>query len=312
MARFLTAAATAACLLAHANANPVAAREEKVTMKNLLGFDESLINPSALSDDTVIPEITYIQPEDAHFADGATEAAPLTITEEQAKTLSERFINGADDRYQYTDGNYPFRNVGKLFWDNGVFCSGALIGPRHVLTAKHCIVDGVTGYFAPGFDNGEPYGRGRVTNIVSSGYEWGSACGFKGDWAVMILDNRLGDQLGYFGVKLPEASKQDQSIFDHVGYPGDRDGGNRPYRTPGNTVQSFRPWDCDATGPFYTDTDCMGGQSGGPHWENTGDGAYIWGTLSVTFDGGNGVAWSGWGSGNEMLDTVLRLRSEFP
>jgi len=303
MAKLLSAA-TAACLVLQATAGPVAARDQPEPSK-LLGFDKTLVN--TLKSNAVVPKITYFD-EGASYNGTATEAAPFTVSDEE---VEKRFINGNDDRYQYTDTNYPFRAVGKLYWDSGVFCSGALIGPRHVLTAKHCLAEGVPGYFAPGFDNGEPFGRGAVTDIVTTTIEWGSPCGYKGDWAILMLDNRLGDNLGYFGVKLPDPGLQDQPIFDHVGYPGDLDNGNRPYRTPGNTVQSFRTWDCDSTGPFYTDTDCMGGQSGGPHWENTGDGPMIWGTLAVTFDGGD-QAWSGWGSGSEMLDAVLRAREDFP
>ena len=83
---------------------------------------------------------------------------------------------------------------------------------------------------------------------------------------VVVLNKRLGDKLGWFGAKLPEKRLEDKAIFEHVGYPGDK-GGNEPYRVDGNTIESSRPWDCDATGPFYTDTDCAGGQSGGPHWQ---------------------------------------------
>lgn len=130
----------------------------------------------------------------------------------------------------------------------------------------------------------------------------------------MILSQRLGDRLGYMGVRLPEPKRVSQPIFRHMGYPGDKDDGMRPYRTNGNAIEEWRSnFDCDRTGPFYTDTDAAGGQSGGPLWENLlGRKRYVWGTLSVTFDGGDGVAWAGWGSGNEMVNAVIKARIEYP
>ena len=308
MKSILTAAA-AACLVVSAGAGPVSRDDKDVTAKKPIGFDSSVIK--LFSGDEKTPEIRTLTQEDGVFNATATVAPAKELTAEEQETLHKRYINGADDRFQYSDQSYPWIATGKLYWDSGAYCSGALVGPRHVLTAKHCLSDGA-GYWAPAFDNGEPFGRGLVTKVLTSDWEWGTACGFKGDWAVLVLDQDFGNRLGYLGVKYPDPALQDQAIFEHVGYPHDRDNGNRPYRTPGNTVQSFRAWDCDGTGPFYTDTDCEGGQSGGPHFENSADGPMIWGTLAVTFGAGDGVAWAGWGSGNEMLDAVLRARAEFP
>jgi V8-like Glu-specific endopeptidase len=312
MFRSIYSVAAAAFLISQVTSSPVNRDGSQGGSSSAqVGYDPDLVR--ILSDDDIIPEGRYVDFDELRLNQTFDIVEPFIPDEDTSvdATTEKRYINGADDRYVYSSTAYPFAATGKLYWSNGVFCSGALIGPRHVLTAKHCLVEGASGTFAPGFDNGARLGSGQVTLWVTTGIEWGTPCGWKGDWAVLILDNRLGDQYGYFGAKLPDPGLKDRAIFNHIGYPGDRDNGNRPYRTPGNTVQSFRPWDCDSTGPFYTDTDCMGGQSGGPHWQDDNGSPYIWGTLSVTFGQGS-TAWAGWGSGNEMLDTIGRLRAEFP
>ncbi|KAF7561031.1 hypothetical protein G7046_g3105 [Stylonectria norvegica] len=309
MVRLMSSAAVVALLFSIISATPVKNIEKRAAIpRNLLGYDKK--KNRVLKPNENVPEIRILNNDDFAGNETFTELPPFVVSDAD---IAKRFINGGDERFQFTSKSYPYPAVGKLQWSNGVFCSGSLIGPRHVLTAKHCLVNGASGTFSPGFDNGAPFGTGQVVTAITSGYEWGTPCGYKGDWAIMILNQRLGDNVGYFGVKLPQHDRNDQPIFDHVGYPGDRDNGNRPYREYGNPVWSARSnWDCDSTGPYYTDTDCMGGQSGGPHWEATSSGPYIWGTLSVTFDGGNGLAWAGWGSGNQLVDAVGRTRSEYP
>ncbi|KAF7186434.1 Glutamyl endopeptidase [Pseudocercospora fuligena] len=303
-----------------------------------LGYD-----PDFQPDDSddVVPDLRILDDNDLQLNETLNQSAPAAEPaswvvpigndqdDEEDTAIERRYIDGNDDRYLFNNNSYPFNAVGKLQWSNGeyrptlsalviclqdvgVFCSGALVGPRHILTAKHCIVSGATGTFSPGYDQTARDGSGRVQQIFTSNQTWGTPCGWKGDWAVMILDQRLGDKLGFFGAKLPDPSKKDKPIFRHIGYPGDKDSGTRPYRTDGNPIEGYRAWDCDGTAPYYTDTDCAGGQSGGPHWENINGRRYIWGTLSVTFDGGNGVAWAGWGSGNEMVNAIIKARRDYP
>lgn len=284
----------------------LAAQYDDAHRSNLMGYSPDLKIP--LTADDIIPEVQYLKKKStAVDYERITSLAPFV-----PPSRAKRYINGSDDRELFADNAaYPYGAAGKLYWSNGAWCSAALVGPRHVLTAKHCLTSDATGTFAPSFDNQPRFGESKVTNVVTTGIEWGSPCGWKNDWAILIIDQRMGDDRGFFGLQLPSKSMVDKPIFQHLGYPGDRDNGKRPYLVKENTIQSFRQWDCDITGPFYTDTDCAGGQSGGPLWENRPDGSYIWGTLSVTFEAGQ-TAWAGWGSGADMIREVQRLRREFP
>lgn len=56
-------------------------------------------------------------------------------------------------------------------------------------------------------------------------------------------------------------------MFEHIGYPQDRDNGQRPYYQANTLVRFSSSLDCDSTGPIYSDKDVSGGQSDGHLWE---------------------------------------------
>jgi V8-like Glu-specific endopeptidase len=308
-----TAAAAILAFTTGAQASPI-------TLDDTVGFDshyEGNVHTIAARDEPIIPEYRSFPVE--HFSDD-TSAVAMGYTPEDSnlrkiEKMAKRFIFGsADDREHWNVAEFPFHSVGRLYWSSGVLCSGALVGPRHVLTAKHCIPDEpVAGDFSPGYDDGERFGNAQIEVVLSSeGQEAGSPCETKGDWAVLVLDQNLGDQLGYFGVKSPDENRLDKPDFQHMGYPGDK-GGSKPYRVDDTTVNSSEEtFSCDSSGPIFTDADTSGGQSGGPIWEmDENQDRWIWGALSIGVSWGEGLGHSGFASGAQMVDAVNQLREEF-
>lgn len=119
----------------------------------------------------------------------------------------------------------------------------------------------------PGFYDGEVFPGAYVTTIIYlPGYSVNdpdaNACDIKEDWAIFILDSRLGDQQGFLGAKVIESSLIANPVLLHLGYPGDLANGQRPYRQDKITIRNR--FDCDSTGGLSTDADVAGGMSGGP------------------------------------------------
>ncbi|KAF2164180.1 hypothetical protein M409DRAFT_25526 [Zasmidium cellare ATCC 36951] len=300
----------AAMLISVAYSIPVEQRTNPSTT-NLLGFDPDYVHVSSAND--VAPQIVTQHAQTLHTL--INPSHNLTAPSSRG-TAHQRRTNGPDDRYEFTDqSDYPWRIVGKIQWSSGVFCSGSLIGPRHVLTAHHCVpTDGSSVTFSPGFDNGPgPVGSAQVTTAVTTEGCGDGDCVTKCDFAIMIIDQRLGDNLGYFGAVVPDTNHYNkEGYFETMGYPGDRDNGARPYRQDGNGIPNPGPhaqFTCDSTGPFYSDSDVAGGQSGSAFWDPNFN---VWGALSLRIYGyPNNVEAAAWASGDALVNTVIGTRNDF-
>ena len=195
-----------------------------------------------------------------------------------------------------------------------MYSSGTLVGPRHVATAKHCAPGAGTPVsirFSPNFYDGERAGGAYVTTIISlSGYDVNDnpdSCDWKEDWAIFILDSDLGNQHGFLGALLVGDEDTGKPDFSNYGYPGDLGNGARPYRSTGNTIHPG-PYTCDAYGPYESDADIAGGQSGGPIWKDDESGTpFLYAVVS-----GTSSTHSIFSGGDNLLKFILSTREDWP
>lgn len=173
----------------------------------------------------------------------------------EAESVQAESVIGADTRVQVTGTTtYPFRTVGRI----DIGCTGTLIGPRHVLTAGHCVynISNDQWYsqldFSPG-QNGtaRPYGEiGWVRAISVQG--WTQQHKRDYDYAMIVLSRDIGSQVGWLGYgwnsNLPRYN------VNINGYPGDKPFGTMWHSFCGlQIIQTFR---------LYYACDTFGGTSG--------------------------------------------------
>ena len=146
-------------------------------------------------------------------------------------------IFGSDDRYLFDDLAFPWRTTGKVR-TVGQWGSGVTIGPRHVLTASHVINwtggedDGVAWVtFTPSYFDGKgPWGEVAATRVIY----WIQAPGQLSDdqtafdYAVLIMEERIGEVVGYPGYRTYNDNWNGGDYWQYIGYPGELSSGERP------------------------------------------------------------------------------------
>lgn len=186
-------------------------------------------------------------------------------------------IFGNDDRYLFDDRSFPWRTVGKVT-TVGKWGSGTIIGPRHVLTASHVVnwtggSDGGVAWlsFTPGyFDGAGPWGAFAATRVIY----WLKAPGSLSDaqtafdYAVLVMEDRIGDFLGYPGYRTYDDDWNGGAFWQYTGYPGELSSGERPAFQGGCAISNVQEEELSGQTGYVLGhfNEFTPGQSGGCVW----------------------------------------------
>ncbi|MCU0635531.1 MAG: trypsin-like peptidase domain-containing protein [Gemmatimonadaceae bacterium] len=190
----------------------------------------------------------------------------------------EAIIN-RDDRVRIDDvAAYPWRAICALRIRSATgrqyVGTGWLAGPRTVMTAGHCVYLHEAGGWAQSITvipamagASRPIGsfESRRFRTVDG---WVQARAAGSDYGAILLDDPIGDELGWFGVGALDDPQLLRAWANIAGYPLDRDDARHQYFHARLLVQ-VNP------SRLYYDIDTFGGQSGSPIWFTGTDGRRI-------------------------------------
>jgi V8-like Glu-specific endopeptidase len=186
-----------------------------------------------------------------------------------------RHVFGPDERVVYQDTSFPWRTVGRIRTATGA-CTGCTIGPRLVLTASHCIdwlEGGGAGWvqFSPAYYNGNgPWGEFYATRVLSWNRAEGGLSNLETafDYVVLVMNDRVGDMVGYPGYRTYEDAWNGLAVWQHMGYPGDLTSTERPTFQNDCVVSTVQNESTSGQTGYVLGhfNDITGGHSGGPVW----------------------------------------------
>ncbi len=221
--------------------------------------------------------------------------------------------------YPFDSAGYPWSAIGRVEVDGG-WASGALVGPRHVLTASHVVVWPETAEpdqagwlrFTPAAsDDCAPFGHADAVAVhflrpvrppsITAADE-------RVDYAVVVLDRPIGQQAGWLGVRSFTQEWNGKAVWSMVGYRGEAARTTRPFFTGGVWMVVHEEHEDDSHVIFHL-AGVTVGQSGGPvigQWPDHSGPAVVavqsWANEFV----------SGASGGNHLVDLVRTARTLHP
>jgi V8-like Glu-specific endopeptidase len=222
-------------------------------------------------------------------------------------------IFNPDGRRAYYDENYPWRCLVRITTPRGWSGSGVLIGPRHVLTASHC-VDWTPGWLTVDVMYSDTRSLASANGIrayAESKVGPGSIPDDESDedYAVIVLDQPLGEIYGWFGSRTYDSGWDDETTAWHsIGYPQDWSGSGEIAAWQTNFYLNELGADYGSARLIRSQTfDNWPGQSGSPVFGFWAEGPYAVGVVS-----GEGSDYNYISGGSLLPSLVRRARNEHP